>query len=484
MLPPDPDVDADQLLDVLDGLILAGGRDIDPATYGAERANGTDDPRTERDEFELALAQRAMERDIPLLGICRGMQLMNIARGGTLVQTLPEHLAHRRSMGTFDGNDHPVRLEESSLAARATGEVSHGTLSHHHQGIDRVGDGLARHRLGRRGRAAGGAGGPGAAVRARRPVASRGGSRVARDCGARRGSTAKVTDVAVIGGGVVGTAVTLALARRGVNTVLYEARDRLAGAASGSNSGILHTGFDSIPGELETQLILRSAELRDEVVETLGIPVWRCGARLDDRVIEGESITDPVHYTRALATAAQALGAEIRTGVRVTERLDTLTVNCAGLYADEVARLYGDDSFEIYPRKGEFFVFDGIALDRILLPPPTRRTKGVLVFPTLDGAVVAGPTAVDQTDKEDWSVRPEALAEVRAKAADLLPAIARAEPIASWAGLRPAGRGVNYVIAPRACRRPRQRRRDPLDRADRVARDRRARRRDDRARRP
>ena len=141
MLPPDPDVDADQLLDVLDGLILAGGRDIDPATYGAERATGTDDPRTERDEFELALAQRAMERDIPLLGICRGMQLMNIARGGTLVQSLPEHL-HRRSVGTFDGNDHPVRLEESSLAARAAGEVSHGTLSHHHQGIDRVGDGL------------------------------------------------------------------------------------------------------------------------------------------------------------------------------------------------------------------------------------------------------------------------------------------------------------------------------------------------------
>jgi len=141
MLPPDPDVDADQLLDVLDGLILAGGRDIDPATYGAERADGTDDPRTERDEFELALARRAMERDIPLLGICRGMQLMNIARGGTLVQNLPVHL-HRRSTGTFDGNDHPVRLQESSLAARATGEVSHATLSHHHQGIEQVGDGL------------------------------------------------------------------------------------------------------------------------------------------------------------------------------------------------------------------------------------------------------------------------------------------------------------------------------------------------------
>ncbi len=141
MLPPDRDVDPDQLLDIVNGLILAGGRDIDPATYGAERVDGTDDPRTERDVFEIALARRAMDRDIPLLGICRGMQLMNVARGGTLVQDLPVHL-HRRSVGTFDGNDHSVRLEEASLAARAAGELTHSTLSHHHQGIARVGDGL------------------------------------------------------------------------------------------------------------------------------------------------------------------------------------------------------------------------------------------------------------------------------------------------------------------------------------------------------
>ena len=270
-------------------------------------------------------------------------------------------------------------------------------------------------------------------------------------------------DVAVIGGGVVGCSVALALARRGADTVLYEARDELGRAASGTNSGILHTGFDSTPGELETKLILRSAELRDEVLPALGVPVRRCGAlirgveplngveavRQPDGalLIPGESITDPVAMTEALATAATECGAEVRTGVRVTERPDAhVTVNCAGLYADEVARLFGDDSFEIYPRKGEFFAFDGIELDRILLPTPTARTKGVLVFPRLDGKVVAGPTAVDQTDKEDWSVRPGAIDEVRAKAADLLPEIADAEVIDSWAGLRPAGRGVNYVI--------------------------------------
>jgi putative glutamine amidotransferase len=142
MLPPDPNADPDQLLDVVDGLILAGGRDIDPAAYGAEPDAATDEPRTVRDAFEIALAKRAMERDIPLLGVCRGMQLMNVARGGTLVQDLPAHRGHRRTIGTFDGNDHPVHLEAGSLAARAAGEEHHGTLSHHHQGIERIAEGL------------------------------------------------------------------------------------------------------------------------------------------------------------------------------------------------------------------------------------------------------------------------------------------------------------------------------------------------------
>jgi putative glutamine amidotransferase len=147
MIPPDQAVreDPDRVLDLLDGLILAGGADVDPGSYGARPHPETRGSVPERDAFEIALARRAMERDVPLLGICRGMQLMNVARGGTLLQHLPEshgHHEHRRALGSFDDADHDVRLAEGSLAHRAAGEVVHATKSHHHQGVDRLGEGL------------------------------------------------------------------------------------------------------------------------------------------------------------------------------------------------------------------------------------------------------------------------------------------------------------------------------------------------------
>ncbi len=147
MLPPDPVTTAepDAALDLLDGLVLAGGADIDPSSYGAARHPETVGTVPERDHFEIALTRRAIERGIPLLGICRGMQVLNIALGGTLHQHLPEllgHQEHRRAPGTFDGADHDVRLTPGSLAARAAGEELHNTKSHHHQGVDRIGEGL------------------------------------------------------------------------------------------------------------------------------------------------------------------------------------------------------------------------------------------------------------------------------------------------------------------------------------------------------
>ncbi|HWE34896.1 MAG TPA: gamma-glutamyl-gamma-aminobutyrate hydrolase family protein [Solirubrobacteraceae bacterium] len=147
MIPPDPLLleDPDAVLDRLDGFVLAGGCDVDPSMYGAEPHPLTRGTVPERDEVELALVRRAVERDMPVLGICRGMQVLNVALGGTLHQHVPDdvgHEEHRRNRGTFDGNDHDVTLAPGSLAALAAGEERHATKSHHHQSVATIGDGL------------------------------------------------------------------------------------------------------------------------------------------------------------------------------------------------------------------------------------------------------------------------------------------------------------------------------------------------------
>ncbi len=147
MLPPDEALTDDpaQALALIDGLMLAGGADIDPASYEHDPHPATVDTVPERDAFEIALVRAAIERDMPVLGICRGMQLINVALGGTLLQHLPErvgHEEHRRVLGSFDGSDHDVVLTGGTLAAAAAGELAHPTKSHHHQAVDRLGEGL------------------------------------------------------------------------------------------------------------------------------------------------------------------------------------------------------------------------------------------------------------------------------------------------------------------------------------------------------
>ena len=128
LLPPDAHLVAhpDEALDHLDALLLAGGADLAPETYGAQPHPHTVSQLGLRDAFELALASGALARDMPVLGVCRGMQVLNVARGGTLHQHVPEligHEDHRRIPGTF--GDHDVRLVPGSLAARAAGGVRH-----------------------------------------------------------------------------------------------------------------------------------------------------------------------------------------------------------------------------------------------------------------------------------------------------------------------------------------------------------------------
>ena len=146
LLPPD-DAAAEapgEMIDLLDGLMLAGGSDIDPASYGATAHAESKGCRPERDRFELALSHAALERDMPVLGICRGMQLLNVACGGTLDQHLPDAIAserHRHTPGAFA--DHEVRIAEGTLAARSVGATASGVKSHHHQGVSELGEGVS-----------------------------------------------------------------------------------------------------------------------------------------------------------------------------------------------------------------------------------------------------------------------------------------------------------------------------------------------------
>ncbi len=146
LLPPqaDPEPAAAAVLDGLDGLILTGGVDVQPELYGAARHPLTDPARPDRDAWELALLRGARERGIPVFGICRGLQVINVAFGGSLHQHLPEALGterYRLGGGVFAENT--VRITDGTRLAGLLGAGEYVVHSYHHQGVDRVGTGLA-----------------------------------------------------------------------------------------------------------------------------------------------------------------------------------------------------------------------------------------------------------------------------------------------------------------------------------------------------
>jgi putative glutamine amidotransferase len=141
VVPPSED-GLEETLDVLDGLILSGGSDVHPELYDAEPHPETTDVREERDRAELALLTAALERDLPVLAVCRGSQVLNVARGGDLVQHLPDvlgHEGHKHTPGEF--SDHDVTLQPGTRIEQLLGERA-PVKSHHHQGFGRIGEGL------------------------------------------------------------------------------------------------------------------------------------------------------------------------------------------------------------------------------------------------------------------------------------------------------------------------------------------------------
>jgi glycerol-3-phosphate dehydrogenase len=318
--------------------------------------------------------------------------------------------------------------------------------------------------------------------------------------------------VVVIGAGVIGCAVAWELTRRAVPVVLVEAQPDVCEGTSKANSAILHTGFDSKPGSVESAMLRRAAELWPEVLEDLHVPFLRSGAlmlartaddagRLETEVqanasalgvvteilagpivheiapylardvvaalsIPDEAILDPFWLTRAFAEAAISGGATLRTRSRVVglefraaDVLVTLTdgatvsasqvVDAAGLRADEVARLVGDESFTISPRKGQFLVSEEtFGVDRIVLPIPGPLGKGMLVTPIVFGGLLLGPTAVDTTDKTDRSTDSSEADRIVASCQTMVPAVGRAAPIRQFAGLRHVSSTGEFIVRP------------------------------------
>jgi glycerol-3-phosphate dehydrogenase len=317
-------------------------------------------------------------------------------------------------------------------------------------------------------------------------------------------------DVLVIGGGVVGCAILRELTRYRASVALIERNPDICEGTSKSNSAIIHTGFDAPPGSLEARLLADARDLWPSVIADLHIPYLQTGALMlaltpDDLLtieheiipkakrngvtlqpltreevlenapyvnpevlggvlVEGEGVIDPFWTTRAYCESAVLNGAQVFTGEGVTElRLAedrvlvrtssgreltaSLVINAAGLWSDEIARLVGDDSFTIRPRKGQFIIVEedhGIA--QIILPVPNKISKGILVTPIVFGGVMLGPTAEDVDEKTDLATTDEGLRTIREGVRRYVPHVAEAESVRQFAGLRAVGSESDYII--------------------------------------
>ncbi len=319
-------------------------------------------------------------------------------------------------------------------------------------------------------------------------------------------------DVAVIGAGVVGSAIACELARYELRTVLIEASSDVGAGTSKANTAILHTGFDAKPGTLEATLVRRGHQLLSERGPALGIPIERLGAllvawdeeqlgrlpeiainaaqngyaalrsvptdelyRLEPHLAPGalgalaipdEGIICPFTTPLAFATTAVVNGVALLLDTSVQSvvpdpegghELQTpagpirsrYVVNAAGLHADEIDRFFAPPTFSVTPRRGELIVFDKLArplVRHILLPVPTKVSKGVLVSPTVFGNVLLGPTAEDIDDKNDYRSTAAGLSTLLDKGKRLVPALVREEVTAVYVGLRAATEHADYQI--------------------------------------
>lgn len=317
-------------------------------------------------------------------------------------------------------------------------------------------------------------------------------------------------DAAIIGAGVVGAMMARELSKYRLKTVVLEKENDVAMGASRANSGIVHAGYDCTPGSLKAKLNVEGAAMMEDICKALGVKFKRNGSLVigfdeeDRKGIEillekgrkngvkvefldkagvkavepniGSKVTCALYaptggivcpYDLTIAALGNAMdnGTELKRnfpvtaiekipgGYRISSAGEAVearyVVNCAGLYSDSVAKMIGDDSIAVHPRKGEYMLLDkecGDLVRNTIFRTPSKMGKGILVSPTVDGNLLLGPTSVDREDKEDKDTTAEGFAEILTKAREYVENLPAGKVITSFCGLRAAGNTGDFII--------------------------------------
>ena len=318
-------------------------------------------------------------------------------------------------------------------------------------------------------------------------------------------------DVVIIGAGVVGGLTARALAGYDLRVCLLEKENDVAMGATKANSAIVHAGFDAKEGSLKAKLNVKGSQMMEKVAQELGVKYCRNGSLVlafseEDmetvKELYGRGVANGVEdlaildgdAVRAMEPALSrnvkgalyaptgaiicpyelniaAVGNAMDNGVELVRNFEVIgidkeadgfcvrssdravkaryVVNAAGVHSDDVARLVGDDSFSIHPRRGEYILMDktcGNTVDCTIFRTPSKLGKGILVTPTVDGNLLLGPTAEDIEDKEDRTTTAAGLASVMTNAAEVLERVPGGKNITSFTGLRATGSTGDFII--------------------------------------
>ena len=318
-------------------------------------------------------------------------------------------------------------------------------------------------------------------------------------------------DVTIIGAGVTGAMTARALAQYDIKICILEKENDVAMGATKANSAIVHAGFDAECGTLKAKLNVRGSQMMQQTAEELGVKYINNGSLVigfndedlsvieelyrrgvqngvrDLKIIDRDELAGleknisanakyalyaptgaiicPYELTVAAVGNAMDNGAELKRNFKVqsieykngiyeissdTETVESrYVINAAGVYADEIAAMIGDNSFSIHPRRGEYILLDkecGTLVSHTIFRTPSKMGKGILVSPTVDGNLLTGPTSVDMDDKENNDTTAEGFARIMREGMENTENLKFNKSITSFCGLRAVGSTGDFII--------------------------------------